>query len=329
MTKEMKKKIHNSVECVLQAVIFDLSLESFIKFSNVCYDYDVKTCINVKLYERHDVCTFAVYERDDVGEKHVLSIDPESFTRNRITSSSKLCAYWNHYDREYDKNAQFVSNADLDEVRKVLFYIFEYLHLRDKRLAKKQRKLQKQYEINAAWEEYDAINASCETRSYLEDFDQAELEWETRLEALRRERRRKETLNLVNYASPVNLACYILFLQDKIEGVIDADVDFYTYLNSEYINFECSIAWNEYFEAEQEIECEYKYDHYYTEEDVEKWFDDHNKYLWDDYEEISYLEDFDDAERELARREVFEMVSNHGIDYLVDYIVDLHEALNH
>lgn len=321
MTKEMKKIINDVVDGMIKAVTANLNAYPGTGLGFEWHEYNTKTYITITLFEKSNHCAISINERDDTGKAHTLSI--------KLDSSSKLYDYWDNLFGRFLSIANFHTTSDLNEVRKVLFYIFEYLYRRNKRLAKKQRKLQKQDEINAAWEEHDAINTSCETRSYLEDFDQAELEWETRLEALRRERRRKETLNLVNYASPVNIACYIMFLQDKIAGAIDVDVDFYTYLNSEYINFECSIAWNEYFEAEQEIECEYKYDHYYTKEDVEKWFDDHNKYLWDDYEEISYLEDFDDAERELARREVFEMVSNHGIDYLVDYIVDLHEALNH
>lgn len=321
MTKEMKKIINYVIDGIIKAVTANLNAYPGTDLGFAWYDYNAKACITITLCEKSNYCAISLTECDETGKEHTLPV--------RLDPSSKLYDYWDNPFGKILSLANFRTTSDLNEVRKALFYVFAYLRRRDRRFAKKQRKLQKQDEINTAWEEHDAINASCETRSYLEDFDQAELEWETRLEALRRERRRKETLNLVNYASPVNLACYIMFLQDKIAGAIDVDVDFYTYLNGEYINFECSIAWNEYFEAEQEIECDYRDYHYYTEEDVEKWFDDHNKYIWDDYEERGYLDDFDDAERELARREVFEMVSNHGIDYLVDYIVDLHEALNH
>lgn len=85
----------------------------------------------------------------------------------------------------------------------------------------KYKQIQKQIQIEATWEEYEAYE-EMENRSYLKDFDRAELEWEYNISILRYERRESELISWISDSYLEAVANYIIFLENKAAGDIES-----------------------------------------------------------------------------------------------------------
>ena len=121
-----------------------------------------------------------------------------------------------------------LGSNDVECILQSIFEMLEHQYAEQKQNEKEREAKKKQYEIDVTWRQHDTINAyhDTETRSYLKDFDEAELEWEARLAVLRYERRNKQLLDWLCNTTPKQVVSYIMFLQDKAAGETDDEFPF-------------------------------------------------------------------------------------------------------